>query len=697
MSRPIELSPLGTAQTALGNGPIPEPELALLEWLRQVCENLKACYNIEGEVGVLAWELARWQPGLGLVERQALILLIISALVQVRLGSTRFALRGEPGRALCLDLTSRLLAGVKPMTGCHRLEPARAVDLIERLIDSNTAGVIIGHAGSFKPLINAGSHLYLQKMLQLEDRFVEVIRYRLSASIERWSEEQIDRTLCDVLSRPVNQNTGSIVLDSEQLDAVRAAVRYPMTVISGGPGTGKTTIIVSMLRVLRRLGVTCEEIALAAPTGKAANRMGEAIRASREGIADPGEADLDLANLGEPQTLHRLLGFSPRSGRFLHHENNRISERIIIVDEGSMVDLALMERLVRSLREDSRFILLGDARQLPSVEAGAVLRDLLDGENGSAGESTTVRTIQLVQSHRMRREDDDGRNIFTIAQAIDKGFVPDIAVRRTRDDVITDRRSVREITFRGVEFVTSPEGSQVLGDFLSRWHREILGSLPDLDQLVGREYSIDQGRFAIDDQERLERLFAHWGRSRILCITRVLPVGADQINAVLHQQAIVAFPQPGRGLTGFAPRHDSELIPGEPVMMTVNDYERKIFNGDQGLVVNVSERGRLTLMVVFPQAQGFTSFPADSLRLHLQHSYAMTVHKAQGSEFDRVAIILADRDLPINTREILYTALTRSRTSAVLIGRRDILESSVARRISRESGIADKLRTASRK
>jgi exodeoxyribonuclease V alpha subunit len=694
MKGPLELSPLGTALTVVGNGSIPEPETVLLEWLRPVRENLKVCYNIEDEVGFLAWELARWQPGLELAERQALILLILSALVQVRLGSTRLALRNGPGQALRLDLANQLLAGITPVPGFEPLDRARVAELTEKLLTSS-AGIAIGHAGSFKPLIIAGSYLYLQKMLQLEDRFVEVIRRRLSAPVQGWSEQQIDRAICDVLSRPVSHNTGSIVLENEQQEAVRAAVSYPMTIISGGPGTGKTTIIVSILRVLRRLGVTCEEIALAAPTGKAANRMGGAIRAGREGIADPAEADLDLANLGEPQTLHRLLGFSPRSGRFVHHENNRISERIVIVDEGSMVDLALMERLVRSLREDSRFILLGDSRQLPSVEAGAVLRDLLDLGDGSVGASAALRRILLTVSHRMRHEDDAGRNIFTIAQAIDRGVVPDFAASRTCDEAITERFSVRDITFRGVEFIRSREGSRVLDDFLIRWHREILGSLPNFDELVGREYSIDRGSFASDDQEHLQRLFAHWGRSRILCITRVLATGADQINSALHQQAITAFPQPRLGATGFAPRRNSELIPGEPVMMTVNDYERKIFNGDQGLVVNVSERGRLTLMVVFPQPQGLVPFPAESLRPHLQHSYAMTVHKAQGSEFDRVAIIVPDRDLPINTREILYTALTRSRTSAVLVGRRDIFESGIARKISRESGIAEKLRDTS--
>ena len=126
------------------------------------------------------------------------------------------------------------------------------------------------------------------------------------------------------------------------------AVRFPMTIISGGPGTGKTTIVISILRVLHRLGVAPGDIALAAPTGKAAHRMAEVIQAGRCAIVDPKPVDQDLAHLPEPRTLHRLLGYQHRSGRFTHHENNRLAESVVIVDESSMIDLALMEQLVRA-------------------------------------------------------------------------------------------------------------------------------------------------------------------------------------------------------------------------------------------------------------------------------------------------------------------------------------------------------------
>jgi len=704
MKGPSELSPFGTARAAvttvgLATDPrtgsafavVPEPEVALLEWLKKVRESLTTLYNLEDEIAFIAWELARWQPGINLIERQALILLILAALVHLRLGSTRIAVRGERGQALRLDLARRLLSGVEPTMGFDALvDPVQAAELMEALVDSGRASALIGAADAFKPLIVAGPHLYLQKMLHLEDRFVAAIHRRLAADIPGWSEEQVEAALRDVCARPTVRAEQPIELEDEQQAAVREALHYPVTIVSGGPGTGKTTIVVSILRVLHRLGVTCEQIALAAPTGKAANRMNEAVQAGLLGVADKAEADRDLVSLAEAGTLHRLLGYSSRTGRFLHHENNRLAERVVIVDEGSMINLALMERLVRSLRDDSRFILLGDAHQLPSIEAGAVLRDLLDEDNAS----TLVRPwcVRLTHSFRMRRDDDDGRNIFTVAQDIDRGIVPVFALPRTSDRVIVERPSVADIRFRAVEFLATPEGSGILDQFLNRWRGDVHGSLADLDELTGHEYALVEGSFKEDDEERLGRLFAHWSGFRILCVTRVLPAGADRVNAILHRHALEqrALHRRAQGLSDST--QDDGFIPGEPVMMQVNDYKRMIFNGDQGFVLNVSEGGTVYLMAVFPRSRGFAAFHVDSLRPDIQLSYAMTVHKAQGSEFERVALILPDRDLPITTREILYTALTRSRASVVIIGSRDIFESGIAKVISRDSGIAEKLR-----
>jgi exodeoxyribonuclease V alpha subunit len=682
MKRSFNLTPLGTARAAIDDlWPAPAPdrsatsEQEVLAWYRQIYEPLKAQYSIEDEVALVAWELARWQEGLMLFEQQAVILLVLAVLVQLRQGSTRIRLRGQEGRAIRLELASRLLKDTEPKPGTIGIEPAQAVELVETLIDTHKLEAIVGGPDEFKPLIISGDHLYMQKMLYLENRFVATLRHRLEAEIETYDDGIIERALCDVLDRPGSRNGQALTLTHEQTSAVRAAMRHPMTIISGGPGTGKTTIVLSILRMLLRLGVRCEEIALAAPTGKAANRMGEAIKAGPRAIALPAPEDLDLVNLGEPRTLHRLLGYSQRTGRFAHHENNRLVERVVIVDEGSMIDLALMERLVRSLPDGSRLILLGDAHQLPSVEAGDVLRDLLAVSEASAGASRAPIGMQLEESHRMRPDDENGKNILDVARAFDQG---------ESHPAITDRESIKKIKFRGVEFVAAREGTIILDEFLDRWHRDLIRSKPDVNELVLRDFSAVEGEFSEDDEKVLEHCFRHWEQFRILCVTRVAQTtGADRINAALHQHLIDDL--------GLASNRDHELTLGEPVMMQVNDYSRGIFNGDQGLVLSVSLRGRPEPMAVFRRGPGFAAFHVDSLRSVLVHSYAMTVHKAQGSEFDTLGFILPERDLPINTREIIYTALTRSRQGVVIVGTRDVLEAGIRRKISRDSGIVDKL------
>ena len=669
MKRSFDLSPLGSAReaitvSAISPGRSPASEQELFDWHCKIRELFKSLYSIEDEVALLAWELARWQHGLMPTEQQAVILLVMTVLVQLRQGSTRVR----------LDVASRLLKEIERTPGAIGLELGQAVELVKMLIDSQKLGAIVGLQNEFKPLIISNDYVYLQKMLYLENRFVETLRHRLKVGAESYEDEIIERALSDVLDRPGLRYGKLMVLTNEQVSAVRIAIRNPMTIISGGPGTGKTTIVLSILRTLRRLGVTCEEIALAAPTGKAANRMSEAIKAGPRAIARPAPEDLDLENL-EPRTLHRLLGYSQRTGRFAHHENNRLAERVVIVDEGSMIDLALMERLFRSLRDGCRLILLGDAHQLPSVEAGDVLRDLL--KVSESGKSTTCAPIGVLleESHRIQAGDEKGKDILAVARAFDRG---------ESHPALIDRDSIAEITFRGVEFVASLAGTTVLDEFLDRWHHDQIRLKPNVNELVERDYSLVDGEFSEADENGLEHYFKHWEQFRILCVTRVSETtGADFINAALHQRMIDDL--------GLVSNRDRDLSPGEPVMMQVNDYSRGIFNGDQGLVLNVALEGRPEPMAVFRRGQRFAAFSVDSLRSVLVHSYAMTVHKAQGSEFKTLGLILPDRDLPINTREIIYTALTRSCQGVVIVGAREILEAGIRRSIVRETGIVDKL------
>ncbi len=689
MTASIELSPLGTARSALpGNDQATgalRQEAAMLAWLGQLREPLETEYNLESEVSAIAWELARWQPGLNLREHQALLLLILLALVQVRRGSTRVAVRGPKGSELRIDFARLLLSKVSSGDESLQLDPSEAAALLGKLTDSGRASTLVGNAGDFKPLVVAGDHLYLQKMLYLEDQFVAAIRRKLEVGAPHWSEQEIENALNDVLARPTKASGRPVTLYDQQREAVRAAVRSPITIISGGPGTGKTTIVVSILRVLSRLNVAPEEIALAAPTGKAANRMLGAIQEGLQEIADPIAADRKILDCPELRTLtlHRLLGYSPSSGRFHHHENNRLAEKIVIVDEASMIDLALMERLVRSLRDDGRLILLGDASQLPSVEAGAVLRDLLKAreEDPRCGPDAVI----LQESHRMRADDPLGSNLLSVACKIDRGEAPRFDADRSGDDVVIERGSVDEVAFQGAEFIVSHAEQAFIDQFLKRWEDEGRRAQPNLETLVDHAYVLSgSNEFTGDDQAKLDKLFAYWASFRILCVTRVLPTGSDRINDCSHRRTLDRIESPSGG---------TPFVAGEPVMMQVNDYGRMIYNGDQGLILNVAGKAgaRPQPTAVFRRSSGFVAFHLESLRSSLVLAYAMTVHKAQGSEFDRVALFLPDRDLPINTREILYTVLTRARKGAVILGDRAIFEAGIKRTCERDSGIVEKL------
>lgn len=651
------LFPWGTATAAAFPDRPPTPRHAAL-W-RHLAERI-ALYNLDPEVLHLAWELSSWQSGLSPAEDEALFLLVLIALINFRQGSTRLPIGPDAGEQPVEAMLPNLVLGSESLT--------RPADLL-RLLEEGRADGIIGAEEDYKPLLYLRPHLYLQKIFQLERGFAGRYAELRNRRVPEADSQQIENCLQEVFTNPARRNEQAITLTTEQQEAVRRAVRAPLTVISGGPGTGKTTIVVSILRVLRRLGVTMDQVALAAPTGKGAKRMGEAIAQGLEGLTTP----VDQLVLPEPRTLHRLLGYSPATGRFRHHENNRLSERVVIVDEASMIDLTLMERLVRSVRDDARFILLGDAEQLPSVEAGAVLRDLVP-----AAGPLPAEVLLLRKSHRMSPSDPAGRNILLVAGRINRGEVAGLLKSRSQDDAITERRSAAQLAWQGVEYISSDKDPREVDGLLERWYTEHIRGMPGFMDRIQQVYHQRADGFPPEDAAGLTALFTHFDRFRLLCMTRVYRTGTHSINELLH----------ARLARDLGTARTSSFVTGEPVLMQVNDYGKGLFNGDQGVILSVIEgRHAPQLMAVFRRGEHFAAFHLDTLRVHLERAFAMTVHKSQGSEFDHVGIILPEQDLPINSREILYTAVTRSRKSVTIVGKREILEKGVQRRVRRYSGI----------
>jgi exodeoxyribonuclease V alpha subunit len=676
-----------------------------------------AAQDVGAELVHLAWEIARLLPGATPAEGRALLLLALAVLAAERDGSTRVPL--APRGPL-----PRLLASLGA-----RAEDQRAV---RALLDDAAAGEprmrpLFGGSesepGDYRPLLIVGGHLYAHRLWRLERRVVVRLRELLAAP-SAVEGSALDAALGDLRARPAHDRAGRPVqLTDEQEAAVRAALVGRLTAVTGGPGTGKTWIVAALLRVVARLGEPAlDAIALAAPTGKAADRLQGSLRAALGSVADPAEADRRLL-AGSPaaSTLHRLLAYSPTGELFLRHERNPLAEQLVLVDESSMLDLALAERLLRSLPAGGRLVLLGDAQQLPSVEAGAVFRDLVQAAAASG------RVARLTRSWRMDPGDPAGSAILSFARAIAAGEAaalpaaargPAAAATGARAADVAPSLVVRgssdELAFAGAELLPSPPAT--LSTFLARWWQRQLEALPAWPALVARTWTAHDGFVDAAETAELAALFAHHESSRLLTATRGWSGGTGV--AALNEwfrAALVRALEPA--LPRWSRRDADQPLAGEPVLVTRNDYRRNLYNGDQGIVLTVAgEDGVPTAMAVLRGSFGavagrrandggastpgadagvaaaaFRAFPLAALRGNVEPAWASTVHKAQGSEHDSVALILPAVEARLLTRELLYTAVTRARRSVVLVGTPERLEQAIARAVERWSGIAEAL------
>ncbi|HEY8515116.1 MAG TPA: exodeoxyribonuclease V subunit alpha [Candidatus Binatia bacterium] len=431
--------------------------------------------------------------------------------------------------------------------------------------------------------------------------------------------------------------------DDAQRAAARTAATRRLCVISGGPGTGKTSTVVKILALLAeqrlRAGEPPPRALLLAPTGKAAMRLTESIRNAKAQLACDDEVRAAIPEASS--TIHRALGVIEGSTtRFRHHRDNPLPADVVLVDEASMVDLALMARLVDAVPDEARLILLGDKDQLASVEAGAVLGELCaePRDDGPLGRCI----VHLTRSWRYR----PGSGIEALARAINAG------------DAARALEIVADPAYPDVTRV-DPARDQALSPALEAQVMD--GFAPYFE--------------ASDAGERLRAL----ERFRVLCAHRRGPHGVETANSEIESALATA---------GRIERGGGATYAGRPIIVTRNDYQLELFNGDVGTIVEVGGR-KLAFFAAADGAQRLLS-PA-RLPPH-ETVFAMTVHKSQGSEFDRVAVLLGDRPSPLMTRELLYTAVTRARQSVVLHATEEVIAAAVARPTERASGLRDALR-----
>ena len=420
----------------------------------------------------------------------------------------------------------------------------------------------------------------------------------------------------------------------EQRGAAETALSQGLTVLTGGPGTGKTTTVARLLALFAEqaelAGKAGLRIALAAPTGKAAARLQEAVQLEVDRL-DPVDRQR-LTGL-RATTLHRLLGSRPdTSSRFRHHRGNRLPHEVIVVDETSMVSLTMMARLLEAVRQGTRLLLVGDPDQLASVEAGAVLADLVDGLSGRSD----ARIAALKTSHRF------GESIGKLASAIRDG----------------DANKAVEVLRDGGEHIEWVDADNPAEDL-----RKVV--LPHALRLR-------QAAILGDDASALAILDEH----RLLCAHRRGPYGVQHWNRQVERWLTEATGEPIW----------SAWYPGRPVLVTANDYGLGLYNGDTGVTVRHDDVLRAVIAGAAEPHAFATSRLADVDTMH-----AMTIHKSQGSQANEVTVLLPPEESRVLTRELLYTAVTRAKSKVRLIGSEAQLRGAIARPAIRATGLARRL------
>ncbi|MFA5678940.1 MAG: exodeoxyribonuclease V subunit alpha [Pseudomonas sp.] len=542
------------------------------------------------------------------------------------------------------------------------------------------------------PLVLRGSRLYLRRYWNYEQQVAASLRRRLATTLPLPEDlaGRLDALFADSEQQP----------DWQKL-ACALAARGAFSIITGGPGTGKTTTVVRLLALLQAPAVAAGQplrIHLAAPTGKAAARLTESIggQLGRLPVDDSVREQIPR----EVTTLHRLLGSLPDTRRFRHHAGHPLALDVLVVDEASMIDLEMMACVLDALPERTRLILLGDKDQLASVEAGAVLGDLCrDAEAGCYSEDTR-RWLEQVSGQSLTdtglKPGDAQRHPLaqqTVMLRHSRRFgatsgIGHLARAVNCADPQAARRVLNDAIYKDIH------QHSLKGDADPQWARLILGA----DKLPGYAAYLEdlqQGRPSADlpaDDPCWEawarQALQGFDRCRVLCAVRKGPWGIEglnqQIPGLLHRRGLL--PEP------------SGWYEGRPVLVTRNDYSLGLMNGDIGIALSVKEPAlqpgepeSLMLRVAFPRndGSGGIRFVLPSRLTDVETVFAMTVHKSQGSEFAHTVLVLPESRSPLLTKELVYTAITRASQHFSLVETRvGMFEMAVAQSVRRVSGLA---------
>lgn len=541
--------------------------------------------------------------------------------------------RGEGN--ICLDLAA--LAGTPfPEKPADDAKPVKLPALSAWLKELKAAPAV-GSPGQFCPLVlDADDRLYLHRYWQYEQSLAAEILRRAGAAGENFDEAALGEKL-----RALFPAKSGAEVDWQAVAAF-AAAQKKFCVISGGPGTGKTHTLVLILALLLELDATRKlRIAVAAPTGKAAARIQESIRQIKSALNCSDEIKAQLPE--DATTIHRLLDYRPDSTSFRHNAENPLPFDVVAVDEASMADLALMAKLFQAIPPNARVILLGDKDQLASVEAGAVLGDICAAAGENKNSPLAPCVVQLKKNYRFGEDS----AIFHMSRAINDGD-PERVFRLLRD---VDGKANSDLVTAAL-----PERAKLKAAL----KKKVIAGFGDFLK-------------AADPLAAIAAL----GRFRVLCALREGSFGVTGLNRVIEEILDEA---------GLIQRAEI-FYARRPVMVTQNDYHLKLFNGDLGVIWHDAGGPRACFAGADHSLRQFLP-----LRLPAHETaYAMTVHKSQGSEFDRVLFVLPDKPSPILTRELLYTGITRARKNIELWFDEKVFWAALGQRVQRNSGLRDSL------
>lgn len=576
-------------------------------------------------------------------------------------------------------------------------------------------------------LVLTHDNLYLRRYFQFESDLGQAINSRLLQQCQ-YDNDKISQCIATLFPDELVQEGGTEAITLEvdwQKVAVANAINKNFSVIAGGPGTGKTYTVTKLLAALVMLeqstleqqsdqpkeqGAPVLNIALVAPTGKAAQRLSESIVNAVSGFKDLID-DRVLAQIPtQTQTLHRLLGVLPNSPNFRHHEDNLLAYDIVLIDEVSMVDLPLMTRVFRALKDTAKVILLGDADQLPSVAAGSVLADIAPRPHGGFSLDNEQYITKVCQLNT-----DQLSNFFADAKS-------SVNHKKQSNESSFDYLSflVKSRRFDGKGGIGLLANSVIQGDVKSSW--QLLNQTQQT--LQSGQLSLAQGNLSnwlaplvkqyyqpIESCADVSDAFALLSQFRVLCATRQGDYGVENINEVIKGYL-------GKNNVPFQ-QNQQTLYHGQPIMINENDYRLDLYNGDIGIIWRVvDQKGKTHLMACFEdslaenekaQSKDIESEAAKQVIRQILPSrlpkfesvYAMTIHKTQGSEFSHVAMVLSATQTATQSgqqekqqsgskllsRELLYTGITRAKKQLTIAANQRIWQQGVTAQVQRHSGL----------